>query len=103
MHFVEYADTRYECAGYSMFAMNREKIAHDETELCAMEKVMLSGRHYAAATQCTGKQKQPDEAKWAGSEERKRSLQKRVEPICSLSKEGCDRLNKREIITTTRL
>lgn len=49
------------------------------------------------------KAKKPYEAKWAGSEERISSLQKRVVPICSLSKEEYGRTYKSEIIVMIRV
>ncbi|GAC1388766.1 MAG: hypothetical protein NVS4B11_11260 [Ktedonobacteraceae bacterium] len=49
------------------------------------------------------KQKKPYEAEWAGREERKRSLQKSVVDICSLSKEEYGHTERSDIRVLIRV
>lgn len=64
---------------------------------------MLNGRQCAATCDEQASKRKPYEAKWAGCEERKRSLQKRGVSLCSLSKKEYGRTYKSEIIAMTRV
>ena len=49
MYFAEPENIRNECAAYWLLDGKREKIAHDETWLYEVKKVMLDERQYTAA------------------------------------------------------
>ena len=65
--------------------------------------VMLNGRQLAAARDERASKNSPAKRSGWFCEERKRSLQKKRVPLCSLSQEEYGRASKSEIIVMTRV